>query len=204
MAQNGESKIDALAADQLIKGSWFEGYAKQVSTFDAMVTLEQFDGNSRGDLNRGPEYIIFKTGLQVKDFVRLGDYHSIYVILGDLEAESVETGDAILIVTGKIKAGSYLLNFQNEGIILDGRATYDDQDETSSLPRSIEAPLMFWYNRQQRKIYLYKNGEQVADNIDDMKTHILDEFFEMDMDEFILKENKVVEALRKKDNIVKQ
>jgi len=63
---------------------------------------------------------------------------------------------------------------------------------------------MFWYNQQQREIYLYKNGEQVADTIDDMKTHIKDEFFKMDMDEFILHENKVVEALRKKDNIVKQ
>jgi hypothetical protein len=124
--------------------------------------------------------------------------------LGDLEAESVETGDAILIVTGKIKVRSYLLNFQNEGIILDGRSTYDDQDETSSLPRSIEAPLMFWYNRQQREIYLYKNGEQIADNIDDIKNHLQDEFFKMDMDEFILQENKVVEALRMKDNIFKQ
>ena len=60
-----------------------------------------------------------------------------YFILGDREAESVETGDAILIVTGKIKVVSYLLNFQNEGIILDGRATYDDQDKTSSLPPYI-------------------------------------------------------------------
>lgn len=204
MAQNGESKIDALAADQLIKASWFEGYAKQVTTFDEMVTLEQFDGNTRGDLNKGPEYIIFKNGLKVKDFVRLGDYHSIYVILGDLEAESVETGDAILIVTGKIKVGSYLLNFQNEGIILDGRATYDKQDKKSSLPRSIEAPLMFWYNRPQREVYLYKNGEQVADKIDDIITHLQDEFFKLDIDEYILHENKVVEALRRKDNIFKQ
>ena len=66
MAQNGESKIDAFAADQLIKRSWFKGYAKQVTTFDAMVTLEQFDGNIRGNLNRGPEYIILKTDYRLK------------------------------------------------------------------------------------------------------------------------------------------
>jgi hypothetical protein len=159
------------------------------------ITLASFDGEQQGDESGGPEFVVFDQGLSVKGAMRLGNHHSIYVVLGDLEAGSIETGDAVLYVSGKVKASRYLLNFNNEGIFQIGG--------TQKLSAAISCPLIFWHDRTKRETILQRDGSTVV-GAASISAQLKDVYVEIDMDEPVLKTRLICEALRKGKTIFKE
>jgi hypothetical protein len=197
------SKIDSSSADRLVQGNWFQDNTKEVTLVEDQTEFNSFDGERRGDNNKGPEFIIFKGDIQIKGDVRVGDYHSVYVFLGNLEANSFENGDAVFIVSGQLKLKNYFLKLQSDGIFMDGHTDWDDQDDENPGPRAIQAPILFWHNPLKRHTYLYKDGKKIAKDTNEMAAYLKPEFFKKDMDELFLVKDKLKNALRKNEIIFK-
>ena len=100
--------ISARAADREIGKRWFQPYAKTVEIEDRLRVRGTFE-------DPGNRYVLFRNGLQIMGTLRLGSgSRSIYVVLGDLRAKSIVLGDAVLVVTGRVRAK--IVHKPNEGI----------------------------------------------------------------------------------------
>jgi hypothetical protein len=176
-------RIAAGAADKLVGAKWFAGYTSVVGVVEAR-TLAELDGEQRGDAHRGAEFVIFKNGLVVAGDVRVGNYHSVYVVLGDLQARSIVSGDAVFIVTGDVTVSDHVLHFRNEGLFLRG---------TEKLP-AIRCPLIFWFDRNKRETVLKRDGSTIVGDVA-IAALLASYYSELDMDEIQLKPRRITDAL---------
>jgi hypothetical protein len=149
-------KISVREADAMAGDAWFEGYTTDVVVHDDPVVLSEFDAEARARESGQAEMILFAGGLTVNGPMSLGsDVHSIYVVLGDLHVGSLELGDAVLVVTGRVTAARYLFCARHEGVFRVGPEVELPDDAPLSAsdepPALLDAPIVVWFNRGSRE-----------------------------------------------------
>lgn len=145
--------ITAAEADARISGAWFAGYTKTVAWYDAPVALDAFDAEARAEARGDTEYAVFAGGLTVAGTLDLRrDVHSIYVVVGDLRAERVIAGDAVLVVTGRVVARDGVLVPPSEGLF--DVAGAQPESDADALLAAIDAPVVAVFDRNRRAYVL--------------------------------------------------
>jgi hypothetical protein len=150
-------KITAGRADELIGGSWFDGYTSDVDLHEEPVTVDEFDAEARAEELDDTEYAVFNGGLTVRGTLDLArEVHSIYVVRGPLRARRMMLGDAVLVVDGPVDVDEWLFGGRTEGIF-EVAGQQIESDRVGMLAH-IRSPTVALFDRGRQEFVLYEHG----------------------------------------------
>lgn len=163
-----ERSLSAEEVDLMIGRTWFsqEGApAGDVTVHDQRVTLPELDAEQRASELGHAERRLFVDGLRVEGPVRLGrGVRAIYVVLGELRAGSIELGDGVLAVSGRVSADDYVYLPRTEGTFAVGPDATSDDATVPALP-PVQAPLVLWYDPRRRADLVFRMGAKALERV---------------------------------------
>ncbi|MNJ91821.1 hypothetical protein D3C87_94760 [compost metagenome] len=181
-------KIAAVEADLIFPGDWFGDHTSEVVLVEDKVEVEAFEDDA-------DEYVIFSKGLSSKSIDLSNDYHSIYAVSGEVEAETMILGDAVFVINGVLTVKDWLFLPQTNGIFQVNGEQFDNQNE--AVFKHVICPVLVVFDRSVREFSIYKNINNEYEKVDP------EELIEAVLDDEEIDGAKVLQHLQDQKSIFK-
>lgn len=160
-------KITAAEADSIFPGDWFRDYTSEVVLVDHHIEVESFEDNPE-------EFVIFNKGLSSNRIDLSNNHHAIYAVNGEVEAETMILGDAVLVINGVLTVKNWLFLPQTNGVFQVNGERFDNHNE--AVFKHVICPVLVVFDRSERAFSMYRhiNNEYEAVAPEELVNAVLD------------------------------